>query len=373
MTSEKAHQILEKAGFDAVARDCLEKRKQLFDIALFVEKQGFGWLDKDTLNKDAKENRLMKFMISINRTGVMFTEQAHQILKNAGLDSESRKCLARNNQLLDIAKLVMRNREYLGSDKKTFIGLANKLAMENRINDLAVVIENSMWLTESDLTTMDKSLQSGLQEMKTIIEMLAEKSRGKRIKADLNNIVKGVYKEYISDISHIQWKKVRKKVLTKRWTGVTQGWQLRKIVRYVRRKRKLSAELKGKYIGNILSQCNYLLTHDQLGTMIKKFELTAKNIAELCEMGEIYRQEQNGTFLYAKSEMQFKQKWGCQVEYFSELFNRREITKTKRLLSDLVESALMEKGWQLDEIYMSILIRTVLQGSANINEKKTKG
>lgn len=374
MTIEKAHQVLEKAGFDAVARDCLERRKQLFDIALFVEKQGFGWIDKETINKDAKENRLMKFVISINKTGVMFKEDAHEILKNAGLDSESRKCLARNSQLLDIAKLVIRNREYLGSDKKTFIELANKLAMKNRINDLAVVIENSMWLTESDLTTMVKSLQSRPQKMKTIIEILPQKSRKKRIEANLNNIIRGVYKEYISNISQ---KKIRKKVLAKRWTGVKQGWQLRKVIRYVRCKRKLNAKPKGSYIGNILSQCNYLLTHDQLGPMMKKFELTAKNITELCGMGVIYRQEQNGTFLYASSEYKFEQNWDSQIEYFSELFNKRGFAKTNRLINYLVESALLEKGWLLDEIYVSILIRKVLQSPvnihANITEKKTKG
>jgi len=370
---DDAHEILEGVGLDAESRTCLLQKRQLVAVALLAEQdKTLGGLSKTTLNKLAKENRLLE-IAQAHAKGIMTVLNAHQILKDLGLDVDSRNCLAKNKQLIDIAKLVIRNREYLGSDKKTFIDLANKLAMKNRINDLTVVIENSMWLTESDLTTMVKSLQGRAQKVKTIIEILPPKSRKKRIEANLNNIIKGVYKEYISNISQ---KKIRKKVLTKKWTGVKQGWQLRKVIRYVRCKRKLNAEPKGSYIGNILSQCNYLLTHDQLGTMMKKFELTAKNIAELCEIGKIYRQEQNGTFLYASSEYKFEQNWDSQIEYFSELFNKRGFAKTNRLISYLVESALLEKGWLLDEIYVSILISKTLQIPANayenITEKKRK-
>lgn len=246
---------------------------------------------------------------------IMTIEKAHQVLKNIGLDVESRNCLAQNEQLIYVAELAES-----GGGLKLDNDIINRLAKENRLNK------------------------------KEILERY--------------NIFEGVYEEYISDIRFVVWKKIKRKKRARERRRRITG-------KFILCDRKLSANeklsLKGKCIGKILKRCHYLLSHAQLEPLIKNFELTGKNIAELCDLGVIYRKANDNTYLYAESEMKFKQKWGNQVEYFNELFNRSDFTKTNRLISYLVESALLEKGWRLDEIYVSILIGKVLQIPMNMH------
>ncbi|MBI5641046.1 MAG: DEAD/DEAH box helicase family protein [Nitrospirae bacterium] len=114
--------------------------------------------------------------------------------------------------------------------------------------------------------------------------------------------------------------------------------------------------LKGKYLVDIFRLRNNLLTADQLLAMAKKCQANRKNIAALCAEGLIYGQERNGTYLYAKDEQTFKRLWAAQLEYTAALRLKIESPRAAHVIKQLIDNALLEKGWFIDKDYAAILI-----------------
>lgn len=355
------HQILKNAGLDSESRNYLSQNNQLIDAA-FLAEEG---LDKDTINNLAREGRLLE------------SAQAHQILKEAGLDSESRNYLLQKKQLVDVALLVKKDitfgefwmAPFCGLDKDTL----NKLAIGNSLLDFALFIEKSKECEELDRVTIKKLakrranylLNSNQIDKNTINKCSADKDKTIATKtkkarlAERNNLIGEIYLMYLSALRHTR------KTISRR-----------KDKRYTRRCRKLGKEdkllLKGKYIRLIISHCNYLLTLNQLCDMSKKLQIAPKDFETLSNKRIIYRQELNGIYFYAEGAREFKQKWDSQVEYFNKLFRKSGVTKARRLISSLMKNALLEKKWFLDEIYVSILISKVLQIPVDIHESITE-
>lgn len=74
------------------------------------------------------------------------SEWAHEILKNFGLDMEARNCLAKNQQLIEIAAIAYLNRGFGALNGEA----ANKLAKENRLIEAAIAVEKERQLKEKD-------------------------------------------------------------------------------------------------------------------------------------------------------------------------------------------------------------------------------
>lgn len=130
---DEAHWILEDVGLDAESRACLLRKKQLVAVALLAEQdKTLGGLNKNILNKLAKENRLLE-IAQAHAQGVMTTLKANQILKDMGLDADSRNCLAKNKQLIEMALLAKKVKEFSGLEKSVI----NELAKESRLLEIA--------------------------------------------------------------------------------------------------------------------------------------------------------------------------------------------------------------------------------------------
>lgn len=245
--------------------------------------------------------------------------------------------------------------------------------------------ESAFIIKEMDRKTINRLAKKGcLMEVAAAIE----KTKMLLLNIDINltarnypNRSNRIWEKFVTCIGGIVEQEIEK-IPSSVKTNLIRNIHRRFVVieKFLKRHIKLSREknllMKGEHIREILAHYHYNLTLGQLLSIIEKFQLNKKDIEKLCNMAVIYQQEQNGTILYAKSKNRFEHNWDSQVEYFNELFNRSGFTTTKRLISYLDKSALSEKGWQLDEMYVSLLISKVLQIPANayenITEKKRK-